>query len=135
MGPKDSTLRRFLEKFRDACHASPRLSGVRALTTAMVFLWAQSVRIHNVSIVDIFWSISFVVNAAAYSSHKAAENAFGGRKALMHGLAIAWGARLSTYLWWRNHVSAHGIGAGGSEEDFRYQTFRRFWDKKGFSYW
>merc|ERR1712203_258429 len=42
---------------------------------------------------------------------------------------------MGTYLWWRNHVSVHGIGEGGSMEDFRYQTFRRFWDKKGFSYW
>lgn len=133
--PKNSVLRRMLERFRDACRASPRLAGVRALSTAMVFLWAHSVRIHNVSIVDIFWSISFVINAAAYSSHQAAEKAFSGRKVLVNALAMAWGTRLSTYLWWRNHVSAHGIGGGGSEEDFRYQTFRRFWDKKGLSYW
>lgn len=133
--PEDSAPRRALERFRDACRASPRLSAFRALSSAMMLLWAHSVRIHNVSIVDVFWGWTFFVSAAAYTSHTLAERAFSGRKALILALTTAWASRLSSYLWWRNHVSALGIGAGGHEEDFRYQRFRAYWDSKGLRYW
>mmetsp|Transcript_126140 Transcript_126140/g.200054 ORF Transcript_126140/g.200054 Transcript_126140/m.200054 type:complete len:328 (+) Transcript_126140:74-1057(+) len=133
--PKGSKIRRLVEQYRDACSKSPRLSAIRALSTAMVFLWAQSVRLHNVSIVDIFWSLSFLVSNLAYNSHAHASKAFTGRAMLVTGLTTAWAARLSSYLWWRNHVSGHGVGEGGSLEDFRYQVFRRHWDRRGLSYW
>eukprot|EP00927_Polykrikos_kofoidii_P077243 TRINITY_DN74202_c0_g1_i1.p1 TRINITY_DN74202_c0_g1~~TRINITY_DN74202_c0_g1_i1.p1 ORF type:complete len:334 (+),score=32.58 TRINITY_DN74202_c0_g1_i1:86-1087(+) len=124
-----------LAKCRDVCDRSAWWSGVRSLSTALVLLWAQSVRIHNVSIVDIFWAVSFVIQSVTFAGHRTAEKAFGARKALVTSLTAAWASRLSTYLWWRNHVSAYGIGAGGSHEDFRYQAFRRAFDKKGLKYW
>merc|ERR1719331_272869 len=131
----DGRLQSWLRRVRAACDASPRLSAVRALSASLVALWAQSVRIHNVSIVDIFWALSFLVSSIACTTHQKAARAFNGRKALVLALTTAWASRLSSYLWWRNHVSAHGIGAGGSHEDFRYQNFRRYWDKRGLSYW
>lgn len=133
--PEGSKLRRAIESYRDACSRSPSLSAVRALSTALTLLWAQSVRLHNVSIIDIFWSISFVVSSIAYNAHGQAAKAFSGRKVLVTALTGAWATRLSTYLWWRNHMSAHGVGVGDSIEDFRYQKFRAFWDRKGLSYW
>lgn len=133
--PEGSSLRKVLERYRDACRRSPRLSVFRSLSSAMVMLWAHSVRIHNVSIVDIMWGLTFAINSATYSCHREADKAFAGRKVLVTAMTTAWAARLSTFLWWRNHVSAHGIGAGASDEDFRYQVFRKYWDKKGFSYW
>lgn len=133
--PQGTALRRALERYREACRASPRLSAVRALSSTLTLLWAHSVKIHNVSIVDIYWALSFVISGVAYASHEAAAKAFSGRKALVLALTTAWAGRLSTYLWWRNHVSEHGIGAGGHLEDFRYQRFRAYWDKQGLSYW
>jgi len=131
----EGRIRTCIEHFRDACDRSARLSGFRTLSTSLVLLWAQSVRLHNVSIVDIFWALSFMLQGMTYASHPSAKNAFWGRKAIVTGLTTAWAARLSTYLWWRNHVSAHGIGAGLSAEDFRYQKFRKYWNRRGLSYW
>jgi hypothetical protein len=37
-------------------------------------------------------------------------------------MAASWGARLSTFLYWRNHVSLVGMGVGGNTEDYRYQV-------------
>jgi len=131
----EGSLRALLQRFGDACDRSPKLSAFRSLSSSLSLLWAHSVKIHNVSIVDIFWGMSFVVSTVTYAAHGASAKAFGGRKALVTALCTAWALRLSTYLWWRNHVSAHGIGADGSGEDFRYQSFRKYWDSKGFSYW
>jgi len=39
-----------------------------------------SVKIHNVSIVDIFWAMSFVISSVAYSAHASAARAYSGRK-------------------------------------------------------
>lgn len=46
-------LRALIEKLRDACRSSVRLSGVRSLTVSLVALWAHSVKIHNVSIGEL----------------------------------------------------------------------------------
>lgn len=131
----EGRLRSLLAKIRERCDASPTLSAIRALSAALLALWAQSVRMKNVSIVDIFWGLSFLVSTVAYTTHQQASRAFHGRKALVLALTSAWASRLSSYLWWRNHMSPHGIGAHGSHEDFRYQNFRRYWDSRGLSYW
>lgn len=134
--PENSSVRKFLHQIRDACARSPTLSAVRVLSASLVILWSQSVKLHNVSIVDIFWSLSFVLQALTYANHKEADkNGFSGRRMLVNSLTMAWGTRLASYLYWRNHISAHGVGAGGSLEDFRYQAFRRAYDKKGLPYW
>lgn len=79
----------------------------------VTLLWAVSVMIKNVSIVDLFWGFGFVVVNAFYVFTSGELN---DRKILMLVLVSVWGLRLSIYLAWRN------LGKG---EDFRYQEFRR----------
>lgn len=75
-------------------------------------VWAVSLPLQNASIVDSFWSLFFVVGAAAYSI---GINAHGERVLLVAILLGAWAARLSLYITWRN------LGHG---EDRRYQAIR-----------
>ena len=84
-------------------------------------LWGFSVIITNVSIVDLFWGMGFVIINAVYFY---ASGDFSSRKILLLALVSLWGLRLSIYLAWRN------IGKG---EDFRYQEFRRNYGAK--RYW
>ena len=84
-------------------------------------LWIWSVFIKNVSIVDIFWGLGFVIVNAFYVLMSGELNA---RKILILALVSIWGLRLAIYLAWRN------IGKG---EDFRYQEFRRKYGPK--RYW
>jgi steroid 5-alpha reductase family enzyme len=131
----EGSLRQLLEAVHEKCKNSPRVDCARALSIAMTIVWRQSVVLKNVSIVDILWGLTFVLSAQAYGSHEKAAVAYPGRKSLILAMTTAWGARLSTFLYWRNHISAKGIGVGTNPEDYRYQVFRRFWDSKGLSYW
>ena len=79
----------------------------------MTILWIASIIIKNVSIVDLFWGLGFVV-ASTFYFIKSGESEH--RKMIILALAAFWGLRLSDYLAWRN------IGKG---EDFRYREFRR----------
>ncbi len=85
-------------------------SSVMILMTA---LWLISIPLKNVSIVDIFWGIGFIVANATYLLLSGDVYT---RKLLVFGLVTLWGFRLSGYLLFRNY---------GKEEDFRYQEFRR----------
>jgi steroid 5-alpha reductase family enzyme len=87
----------------------------------VTLLWIWSVFIKNVSIVDIFWGLGFVVVNAFYVFMSGELNA---RKILILTLVSIWGLRLTIYLAFRN------IGKG---EDFRYQEFRRNYGPK--RYW
>lgn len=79
----------------------------------MVVLWLLSIYLKNVSIVDIFWGLGFViVNAIYFIGLKEVFT----RHVLMLILVSLWGLRLTVYLAYRNV---------GKEEDFRYQEFRR----------
>lgn len=79
----------------------------------MTTLWIVSVVRKNVSIVDIFWGLGFLITAAFYFIR---TDGFEPRKLLILSLAVIWGVRLSIYLARRN------IGKG---EDFRYREFRK----------
>ncbi len=79
----------------------------------VTLLWIWSIFIKNVSIVDIFWGLGFVVVNAFYVFMSGELNA---RKILILTLVSIWGLRLAIYLAYRN------IGKG---EDFRYKEFRR----------
>ncbi len=79
----------------------------------MTILWIVSVVIKNVSIVDLFWGIGFVLTAVFYALN---TEGFGLRKIVLIILVSIWGLRLSIYLTWRN------MGKG---EDFRYKEFRK----------
>ena len=83
------------------------------IMTMMTILWLISIRIKNVSIVDLFWGFGFVLANALYFME---TDGFETRKSLLLVLVSIWGFRLSAYLAIRN------IGKG---EDFRYQKFRK----------
>lgn len=79
----------------------------------VTLIWGLSVILKNVSIVDLFWGMGFVIVNAVYFYN---SGDFFIRKILLLVLVTIWGLRLFLYLSWRN------IGKG---EDFRYQEFRR----------
>jgi steroid 5-alpha reductase family enzyme len=84
-----------------------------AIMSMMIILWLISIKIRNVSIVDLFWGLGFVVTGAVYFISTEGLEA---RKILLMTMVSIWGLRLSIYLAWRN------LGKG---EDFRYQKFRK----------
>jgi len=83
------------------------------IMSMMTILWLISIFIKNVSIVDLFWGLGFVLTGGFYfySCHD-----FTIIKILITILVALWGLRLSIYLAWRNY---------GKGEDFRYQKFRK----------
>jgi steroid 5-alpha reductase family enzyme len=84
-----------------------------AIMSMMAVIWLISIKLRNVSIVDLFWGFGFVVSGAVYFiSTEGLET----RKILLMTMVAIWGLRLSIYLAWRN------LGKG---EDFRYQKFRK----------
>jgi steroid 5-alpha reductase family enzyme len=87
----------------------------------MSLLWIISVLIKNVSIVDLFWGLGFVIVCVFYYCNTEGNEL---RKSILLGLVAVWGLRLSIYISWRN------IGKG---EDFRYREFRRKYGEK--RYW
>lgn len=84
-----------------------------AIMLIMTLLWLVSVKIRNVSIVDIFWGFGFVVAGWIYFIHTEGLET---RNILLMTLVSVWGLRLTAYLAWRN------LGKG---EDFRYRKFRK----------
>jgi steroid 5-alpha reductase family enzyme len=89
------------------------LQAFLVILVLMTILWIVSVLIRNVSIVDLFWSLGFILTAAFYFI---STEGFEPRKTLLMGLLSIWGLRLSVYLFWRNF---------GKGEDFRYREFRK----------
>lgn len=87
----------------------------------VTLLWLWSIAIKNVSIVDIFWGIGFVILNTFYffSSDSTTD-----RQLVVLILVAIWGIRLASYLAWRN------IGKG---EDYRYKKFRQQFGPK--RYW
>ena len=85
---------------------------VVVVAALMLALWVVSLRLRDAGIVDPFWSLGFVVIAAAtfFTAGGPAS-----RRTLVLVLVAIWGLRLSAYLFWRNH---------GKGEDFRYRAMR-----------
>jgi steroid 5-alpha reductase family enzyme len=106
----------------DATAAPATLGGVTAIETfgwcalavaiLMGALWLASIRRRDVSIIDPFWGLGFVVVAwvAAFVT-----DGNPGRRVLLVILTSVWGLRLFAYLLWRNR---------GKPEDFRYAAMR-----------
>jgi steroid 5-alpha reductase family enzyme len=91
-----------------------------ATVAMMAVIWLFSVRLRDASIVDIFWGAGFVLGAWLYFGLTEAATA---RKWMVAALVTAWGLRLTTHLFVRNH---------GKGEDYRYRAMReqhgpRFW--------
>jgi steroid 5-alpha reductase family enzyme len=87
----------------------------------MSSLWIISIIIKNVSIVDIFWGLGFVITCGFYFIRSDGNES---RKIILMSMTAIWGLRLSIYLAWRN------LGKG---EDFRYREFRRKYGER--RYW
>ncbi|MFN4260095.1 MAG: DUF1295 domain-containing protein [Gemmataceae bacterium] len=92
-----------------------------AITTILMFLmWLMSLWLEDVSIVDVFWGLGFVVIACVTFFVTGDAT---GRKVLLLTLTAVWGLRLTGYLAWRKI---------GTPEDYRYRAMRvaigsRFW--------
>ena len=82
----------------------------------MTLVWLASLPLRDVSIVDIFWGLGFVVVAAGMLGQ---VEPWSWPRLVLLGMTAGWGIRLSAYLGWRNW---------GKPEDFRYQSLR---DKVG----
>ena len=97
------------------------LQALMVIMIMMTSLWIVSVIIKNVSIVDLFWGLGFVLTGWYYYFH---TEGFEPRKLILMIMVTIWGLRLSGYLTWRN---------AGRGEDFRYQQFRQSYGMK--RYW
>ena len=89
------------------------LLALAGILSMMTLLWLISIRIKNVSIVDLFWGFGFMAAGAIYFLN---TEGFEIRKILLMIMVAVWGLRLSIYLAWRN---------AGKGEDFRYRKFRK----------
>jgi len=89
------------------------LIALASILSMMFILWIISIRIKNVSIVDLFWGFGFVLACFIYFLK---ADGLESRKILLSAMVAIWGMRLSIYLAWRN------IGKG---EDPRYRKFRQ----------
>ncbi len=97
------------------------LNALLLIISIVTLLWIVSVFIKNVSIVDIFWGLGFVIVNAFYYI---LNDEYFTRNTILLILVTVWGLRLSIYLALRN------IGKG---EDFRYREFRKNYGEK--RYW
>jgi steroid 5-alpha reductase family enzyme len=80
------------------------------LLACVLGLWLVSIRIRDVSIIDIFWGPAFGV-VALVGWFLAEGQGVEARRTLVTALTVLWAARLGVYLFWRNH---------GKGEDPRY---------------
>ena len=86
--------------------------GLVVVLVYVVPIWAASVPLRDVSIIDAFWGLGFVVLGWAWAL---AVGDTGPRRVLVLTMVTVWGLRLSAYLAWRNH---------GEPEDRRYAAMR-----------
>jgi steroid 5-alpha reductase family enzyme len=83
----------------------------------MVVIWWLALRINNLGIVDIAWSVAFAPVAIFYSSTTHGDPV---RRWLIAGVATLWSLRLGTHLYFR--VVGHH-----PHEDVRYAQMRAKW--------
>ncbi len=77
-----------------------------------VAVWALSVKLRDVSIVDSLWSIFFIVFTLLFAWRMGSDDM---ASYVLIALILLWGGRLSVYITVRNH---------GKGEDRRYQAIR-----------
>lgn len=92
--------------------ATPWIAGLPAMLALAAVAWALATARRNAGLVDIFWSLFFLLGAGI---HAATAAEAGARAALVLALVAAWALRLSGYLAWRNW---------GAPEDHRYAAIR-----------
>lgn len=93
----------------------PWLTATAVILGLMVVLWLVSLKIDDVSIVDTFWGLAFVICAWIY--HAGADVAGNEAFRLLHAVLVTvWGTRLALHIATRHW--RHG------EEDRRYAEMR-----------
>lgn len=95
-------------------------SGLGVTLAAVTFVWILSLVKRDVSIVDIFWGLGFILLSWCYRALGPEVTA---RHWLLLALVTLWSLRLALYLLWRNW---------GHEEAPRYQTTRAY---RGDKFW
>jgi steroid 5-alpha reductase family enzyme len=88
------------------------LASAAVIAVLMLSTWLLSLALDDVSIVDIVWSLGFVL--VAWTCFAIADGS-AARKALVVSLTTIWGVRLALHMFWRRR---------GEQEDFRYQDMR-----------
>jgi steroid 5-alpha reductase family enzyme len=91
------------------------LHGLFAGATLAILAWLLSICLRNVAIVDSFWSLMILLQAAVYVTGAAAAETASPRAVMVLALVTVWALRLSIYITWRNH---------GQGEDRRYRAIR-----------
>ena len=99
---------------------STALIGLVVILTAQTAVWAVSLRRRDASVADVFWGLGFILLAWVYCLLSPALTP---RSWLVAVLVTAWGARLSSHIFRRNH---------GRGEDPRYQAMRA---SHGHAFW
>ncbi|MBS1542918.1 MAG: DUF1295 domain-containing protein, partial [Bacteroidetes bacterium] len=89
------------------------LTGLAITLGLFAAVWIISIPLRNVSIVDMFWGLGFVV--ACFYYYNLAEP-YHWRGLLVLVLTVVWGIRLSVHI---------GIRNSGKGEDYRYTEFRK----------
>lgn len=85
------------------------------ITGLMLFVWLVSLRLKDVSIIDLVWGLGFVLVVwAVWLRSDNPQSA----DWILPLLTTVWGLRLSGHLGWRNH---------GQPEDRRYREMRQKW--------
>lgn len=91
------------------------LSGLAAAVGLTTLVWLASLPRRDASIIDVFWSLGFVLLAWLYRAQVPVESL---RETVVPVLVTIWGLRLSFYILWRNW---------GQGEDYRYAAMREKW--------
>jgi steroid 5-alpha reductase family enzyme len=88
------------------------VASAAVVAALMLLTWLLSLALDDVSIVDIVWSLGFVL--IAWTCFALADGS-ATRKALVVSLTTIWGLRLALHMFWRRR---------GEDEDFRYRAMR-----------
>ncbi|NIP16245.1 MAG: DUF1295 domain-containing protein, partial [Pseudomonadales bacterium] len=90
------------------------LIGLVSVVGLMTLIWLSSIRMRDVSVVDVFWGLGFVLLAWQYWWLAGAAQT--PRALLVPLLVTVWGGRLAAYIAWRSR---------GKGEDYRYAAMRQ----------
>jgi steroid 5-alpha reductase family enzyme len=92
------------QAFFSHLHFSPSTWGLVFAVSAAILLWLVSLKLRDVSIVDIFWGpgVAGVVDIAAWLGH-----ASGPRTATVLVLVNLWALRLAAHIWTRHEGEDH----------------------------
>jgi steroid 5-alpha reductase family enzyme len=90
------------------------LLGLAGAVGLLTLVWVVSLVRKDASIVDPLWPLVFIVLGTTYRF--VSDTEYEARPAIVLGLLLVWGVRLSAYLFWRN---------AGKGEDYRYQAMRK----------